>query len=98
MTSKDPQYPDHVLSALEEIEELKLQGKHDKSVEAALKLLCRDPDCVAALEELADNYVSLDDFKKAEKACTRALNLDRDSYTAYYILGFIESHHQNWAG
>lgn len=96
MPKKDSQYPDHVLSALEQIEELKLQGEHAKSIEEAERLLFRDPDCVPALEELADNYVSLDEFKKAEKACRRALNLDQGSHTAYYILGFIASHQQDW--
>ncbi len=93
---KDSQYPEHVLAALEEIEELKLKGEHEKSIAEAQQLLVDDPDCVAALEEIADNYVSLDRFDKAEKACERALNLDKDSYTAYYILGFIASHHQDW--
>ncbi len=97
--SKDPskQYPDHVLEALENIESLKLNGQHQESIDAATKLLVSDPDCVAALEEIADNYVSLNDFEKAEKAAKRALKLDKDSYTANYILGFVHSAHQKWA-
>jgi anaphase-promoting complex subunit 3 len=51
---------------------------------------------VEALEEIADNYVSLDDYKKAEKACYHALKLDEESYTAKYILGFIHSQKQEW--
>jgi len=97
MSQKDDQkYPDHILAALEQIEELKLTGEHEKSIAEAEQLLFSDPDCVPALEELADNYVSLDDFKKAEKACERALSLNQDSYTAYYIIGFIASHNQEW--
>ncbi len=96
MPQDDSKYPDHVLSALEQIEALKLKGDHTQSIAEALKLLCADPDCVAALEELADNYVSLDEFKKAERACTRALTLNQKSYTAYYILGFIASQAQQW--
>jgi len=92
----DNQYPEHILDALDHIEELKLSGEHKKSIEEAEKLLFEDPDCVGALEEIADNYVSLDDFGKAEKACTRALILDKDSYTAHYILGFITSQKQDW--
>lgn len=94
---QEEQYSDEVLKALERIEELKLEGKHDASISEAEKLLCLDPNCVAALEEIADNYVSLDQFDKAVKACERALNLDEVSYTAHYILGFIASHHQRWA-
>lgn len=93
---KEP-YSDQVIAALERIEELKIDGKHDESIAEAEKLLCLDPDCVAALEEIADNYVSLDQFDKAARACERALNLEKDSYTAYYIIGFIASHHQRWA-
>lgn len=97
MPKKDEQkYPEHILAALEEIEELKLSGDHKKSISQAEQLLFDDPDCVPALEELADNYVSLDDFKKAEKACHRALSLDKKSFTAFYILGFIASHKQEW--
>jgi tetratricopeptide (TPR) repeat protein len=84
------------MDALESIEELKLKGQHQEAIKGAQKLLCVDPDCVAALEELADNYVSLNEFEKAEKACNHALKLDSKSYTAYYIMGFIWSGRQNW--
>ena len=89
-------YPKHILEALEYIETLKLGGEHEKSILEAQKLLCEDPDCVAALEEIADNHVSLDQFDQAEKAASRVLNLDKNSYTAYYILGFLASHQQKW--
>lgn len=88
--------PEHILEALEEIEELKLSGNHQKSIEEAEKLLYKDPDCVPALEEIADNYVSLNDYKRAEKACYRALKLNGNSYTAHYILGYITSQGQDW--
>lgn len=89
-------YPPHILEALDEIESLKLNGEHKKSISAAQKLLIDDPNCVAALEEIADNYVSLSEFDHAEKAARRALNLDGASYTAHYILGFLISHQQKW--
>ncbi len=97
MTQKqDNHYPDHVAQALNQIEELKLNGEHEESITEAEKLLFENPDCVEALEEIADNYVSLDEYKKAEKACHRALKLDKESYTAKYILGFIHSQKQDW--
>lgn len=89
-------YPSHIMAALEEIETLKLNGEHKKSISYAQKLLCDDPDCVPALEEIADNYVSLDQFDRAEKAASHVLKLDKESYTGYYILGFLSSHQQNW--
>ena len=92
----DSKYQPRILEALEKIETLKLNGEHDKSITAAQKLLCDDPNCVAALEEIADNYVSLDKFDHAEKAAVHALKLDKNSYTSHYILGFLTSHKQNW--
>lgn len=92
----DKDYPPHILDALDHIEELKLSGEYKKSIAEAEKLLCEDPNCVAALEEIADNYVSLDQFAKAEKACEHALKLNKNSYTAKYILGFIHSQKQEW--
>ncbi len=97
MAKKDDyKYPQHIAEALNSIEELKLSGKHDKSIMEAEKLLFNDPNCVEALEEIADNYVSLDSYDKAEKACQHALKLNKRSYTAKYILGFIHSQKQEW--
>ncbi|MBN2087507.1 tetratricopeptide repeat protein [Candidatus Peregrinibacteria bacterium] len=93
----DEQELDHdIEEALSHIEELKLSGSHQESIKEAEKLLCDNPNCVHALEEIADNYVSLDQFDRAEKACERALKLNEKSYTAKYILGFISSQKQNW--
>ena len=92
----ESKYPAHILEALENIESLKLSGEHKESISAAEKLLVEDPNCVAALEEIADNYVSMDKFDRAEKAAKRALKLDKESYTGYYILGFLISHQQKW--
>ena len=98
MTPKpsNPSYPPHVLATLEEVEMLKINGEHEKSIALAQKLLVEDPDCVGALEEIADNYVSMEQHDRAEKAANRALQLDRNSYTAYYILGFLASNQQKW--
>lgn len=98
MTSaqQDDNFPPHIAQALNNIEELKLNGQHEASISEAEKLLFDNPDCVEALEEIADNYVSLNKFAKAEKACERALKLNENSYTAKYILGFIFSQKQQW--
>lgn len=89
-------YSEDVLDILEHIEELKISGKHKESISEAEKLLCDDPNCVPALEEVADNYVSINKFERAEKACDRVLSLDNNSHIAYYILGFIRSNEQKW--
>lgn len=89
-------YSDKILHALEAIEKLKLDGKHAESITAAEELLFSDPNCVAALEEIADNYVSLDRFEQAEKAARHVLKLNPESYIGHYILGFIDSHRQDW--
>ncbi len=98
MTNKKvkKEYSPQIAEALNHIEELKLSGEHKQSILEAEKLLFEDPNCVEALEEIADNYVSLDDYEKAKKACARALKLDKNSYTAKYILGFIHSNNRNW--
>lgn len=88
--------PSHILRLLEEAEDLKFEGKHREAVAVAEKILCEDPANVHALEEIADNYLSLDEYLKAEKAAQHCLKLDEFSYTAYYILGFIRSHEHNW--
>ena len=93
---QDDNYPTHIAEALNSIEELKLMGQHEESILEAEKLLFQDPNCVEALEEIADNYVSLDNYEKAEKACHHALKLNEKSYTAKYILGFIHSQKQEW--
>ncbi len=93
---QDDDYPDDIARALNSIEELKMNGRHEESISEAERLLFDNPDCVEALEEIADNYVSLDKFEKAKKACERALKLDEKSYTAKYILGFIHSQKQQW--
>ena len=94
--NKNQELDSEIDEALSNIEELKLSGSHKESIKEAEKLLCDDPNCVSALEEIADNYVSLDQFDRAEKACERALKLNEKSYTAKYILGFISSHKQDW--
>lgn len=89
-------YSNEILESLESIENLKLNGQHEESIDEAQKLLCKDPSCVPALEELADNFVSLDRFSEARNAAEHALKLNQDSYTSHYIIGFINSSEQNW--
>ncbi len=77
-------------------EQLKFDGKYDEALTVLEELLVVDPDNVTALEELADNELSLGQYERARVAASRALALDGKSYTAHYILGFIASHFEDW--
>lgn len=84
------------LERLEQAEQLKIQGKHSEALAILEELLLEDPENIAALEEIADNELSLGRFDRAETAAGRAVLLDPDSYTGEYILGFLRSRNAEW--
>ena len=88
--------PPHVLEQLEQAEQLKLAGKHEEALAILELLLLDDPSNVSALEEVADNELSLERYTRAEVAAHQAIALDAGSYTGHYILGFIRSHEEKW--
>ena len=93
----DPQQlPPSILERLEQAEQLKLGGKHADALKILEELLIDDPANVAALEEVADNELSLDHHERAETAAAQAVSLDSSSYTGHYILGFLRSQHGKW--
>lgn len=81
---------------LERAEQLKLDGNHAEAIELLERMLRDDPENVAALEEVADNELNLEHFDRARAAAERALRLDPLSYTAHYILGYIQSQEDEW--
>lgn len=85
-----------VLERLEKAERLKLDGKHDDALTILEELLFEDPENVSALEEVADNELSLMHYDRAETAAKQAIALDRESYTGFYILGFLRSREERW--
>ncbi len=87
---------DDTLDALERAEQLKLQGKHEEAIVLLEELLTDDPANVPALEELADNELSLDHMGRAEAAAERAIVLDQGSYMGHYIIGFLRSQEGRW--
>lgn len=91
-----PHDESHEVEILERAEELKLQGEHEEALLLLEHLLQDDPENVAALEEVADNELNLENFDRARAAAQRALHLDALSYTAHYILGYILSHEEKW--
>ena len=84
------------LERLERAEQLKLAGKHAEALAILEELLFEDPENVSALEEIADNELSLNQYARAEAAAMQASKLDDESYTGYYILGFLRSRSEDW--
>lgn len=88
--------PPDVLEQLERAEQLKLSGKHIDALMLLEQLVLDDPSNVAALEEIADNELSLERYDRAEIAASQAIDMDAASYTGHYIMGFIRSHQSRW--
>lgn len=94
--SDSGQLPPGILERLERAEQLKLAGKHAEALDILVQLVLEDPSNVAALEEIADNELSLERYGRAEIAAAQAVALDPSSYTGQYILGFIRSQEGKW--
>lgn len=84
-------YPDHILEMLEESENKKLEWKFKEALEIAQKILVENAECIPALEEVADNFLSLNEINKSEKTVKYILSICDKSYTANYIFWFILS-------
>ena len=84
------------LERLERAEQLKLEGKYPQALHILEELLLEDPENVSALEEVADNELSLGEYQRAETAAKQAIALDIESYTGHYILGFLRSRSEQW--
>jgi len=93
---QDPQPSPDILERLEQAEQLKLMSQHKEALQILEQLLIEDPENVSALEEVADNELSLEQYDRAEAAAKQAIGLDKESYTGYYILGFLLSHKEQW--
>ena len=93
---QDPLQSSNTLKRLEQAEQLKLMGQHKEALKILEELLIEDPSNVSALEEVADNELSMENFERAETAAVQAIELDDKSYTGYYILGFLHSQQDNW--
>ncbi len=96
MSDQSGPLPPNVLERLEQAESLKLAGKYGDALVILENLLLEDPSNVSALEEVADNELSLERYARAETAAQQAIDLDVSSYTGHYILGFIRSHDTKW--
>ena len=92
----DAAIPSDTIERLEKAEDLKIACKHQEALAILEELLSEDPENVSALEEIADNELSLARFDRAETAARQAVTLDADSYTGHYILGFLRSRVERW--
>lgn len=82
---------------LKTAEDLKFEARHEEALLVLEQILLKDPTNVDALEEVADNELSLGFFARAEKAAKQVIEVDKDSCNAHYILGFIASHEERFA-
>ncbi len=96
MQPHDDDLDDETLARLEQAEQLKMAGRHPEAIAMLEEILVTDPENVAALEEIADNELSLGRYDRAEAAAMQAVSFDDCSYTAEYILGFLRSREAQW--
>lgn len=89
-------YPERILRYLERSEDAKFDENHEEAIRWAKKAVIEMPDCAGALEEIADNELSLDNEAAAEIAAKRALEINPNSFSALYFLGFIESNRNHF--
>ena len=84
---KKPQPPltEAELRHLEESEHFKMKGKHEKALEIAERLLRKNPSCVEAAEEVADNFFSMGNMERAVRAAQYAVKLAPKSAIGNFI-------------
>lgn len=70
--------------------------QHADAIAVLERVLMEEPDNAIILEEIADNELSLERYDRAERAALRAAEIDNESYTAFYILGFLESQREHF--
>lgn len=89
-------YSRKIMTRLAASEECKVAGNYKKAVQIAEEILMEAPNCLAAIEELADNFLSLENYEAAEKAADYALSIDEQSYIANYTKGFLALSQGKW--
>lgn len=87
---------DKINELLDCADELKLDENYHDAIKICEEILADDPECTEALEEIGDNYISLNHLEKAEKALKKAFELDSKSANAAYLLGFLFSCRREW--
>lgn len=77
------------IDLLKEAEKLKEAGLHEEAIIILEKILTDNPDCTEAIEELANNFLSVGESEKAKKCADFVLNIDAESASANHVLGFL---------
>lgn len=93
----NPSSDDIIERLLVQAEHLRLEGLYQEAIVILEQILAHNPDHVVALEEVADNELSLEQYDRAEVAARRAVTIDPKSFDAHYIIGFVASHREKWA-
>lgn len=81
---------------LAEADKMKMAGEHLEAIRICEKILHTDLDNDQAYEEIGDNFLSMREYEKAEKALIQALRLNPGSANAHYLIGFTHSALGNW--
>ncbi|MEQ1771860.1 MAG: tetratricopeptide repeat protein [Devosia sp.] len=81
---------------LDQAEQMKLDARHAEALVILEEIVVKDPNNIVALEEIADNELSLEHYDRAEVAAKRARALDSGSFDAHYVLGFVASVREQW--
>lgn len=81
---------------LGEAERLKMAGEHLEAIKLCEKVLSYDLDFQTAYEEIGDNFLSMREYDKAERALIQALRLNPTSANAHYLIGFAHSALGHW--
>ncbi len=89
-------YEPHISELLQIATELKSSGNSMEAIKVLHSILIDDYMCVVAYEELGDNYISLRQLDKAEKALDQAVKINPDSSNARYLRGFLYSLQEKW--
>jgi tetratricopeptide (TPR) repeat protein len=81
---------------LSESDRLKMAGEHLEAIRICEKVLSQDLDSQQAYEEIGDNFLSMREYEKAERALIQALRLNPGSANAHYLIGFAHSALGKW--
>ena len=75
---------------------MKFEEKYEEAIKICEEIIAEDTSCVEAFEEIGDNFISLNQLTKAERALRKAVELDPNSANAAYLLGFLFSCRREW--
>lgn len=88
--------PSEIFDLLSKADDMKFAGRHQEAIKVCEKILINDLNCVEAYEEIGDNYLSLREYEKSQKALRQGLKINPFSANANYLLGFVFSSIGKW--